>query len=64
MKKDMMVVVYVDDTIICGPDANEIEKLIVDLSVSDDKHREVFELCDEGNVGDFLGIQIEKKGSY
>ena len=62
LKKDMMVVVYVDDTIICGPDAAEIEKLIVDLGVSDDEHREVLELRDEGNVGDFLGIRIEKQG--
>jgi hypothetical protein len=62
LKKDMMVVVYVDDTIICGPDSKEIEKLIVDLGVSDDEHREVFELRDEGNVGDFLGIRIEKRG--
>jgi hypothetical protein len=62
LKRDMMVVVYVDDTIICGPDSKEIEKLIADLGVSDDEHREVFELRDEGNVGDFLGIRIEKQG--
>lgn len=64
MKKDMMVVVYVDDTIICGPDAAEIEKLISDLGVSDEKHKEVFELRDEGNVGDFLGICIEEQGDF
>ena len=58
----MMVVVYVDNTIICGPDSKEIKKVIVDLGVSDDEHREVFKLRDEGNVGDFLGIRIEKKG--
>ena len=62
LKKDMMVVVYVDDTIICGPEAKEIEKLITDLGVGEDEHREVFELRDEGNVGDFLGIRIEKQG--
>lgn len=30
--------VYVDDMIICGPDSKEIEKLIVNLGVSNDEH--------------------------
>ena len=60
MKHNMIVVVYVDDTIIAGPDADEIEKLIKDLGVADEEERETFMLRDEESVGDFLGIRIEK----
>ena len=60
MKKNMMVVVYVDDTIIAGPDPDAIERLIKDLGVPDSEERETFALRDEGEVGDFLGIRIEK----
>ena len=60
MKHNMMVVVYVDDTIIAGPDADKIEELIKDLGVADEEERETFMLRDEGSVGDFLGIRIEK----
>ena len=60
MKKNMMVVVYVDDTIIAGPDPDAIEALIKDLGVPDSEERETFALRDEGEVGDFLGIRIEK----
>ena len=38
MKHNMMVVVYVDDTIIAGPDADKIEELIKDLGVADEKN--------------------------
>ena len=61
MKKDMMVVIYVDDTIIAGPDPNAIEHLIKDLGIPDSEERETFALRDEGEVGDFLGIRIEKR---
>jgi hypothetical protein len=60
MKHNMIVVVYVDDTIIAGPDPNKIEELIKDLGVGDEEERETFMLRDEGSVGDFLGIRIEK----
>ena len=56
MKNDMICVVYVDDTIIAGPDPNEIEKLIQSLGVGDNELRHTFQLRDEGEVGDFLGI--------
>ena len=61
MKKNMMVVIYVDDTIIAGPDPNAIEHLIKDLGIPDSEERETFALRDEGEVGDFLGIRIEKR---
>ena len=60
MKHNMIVVVYVNDTITAGPDADEIEKLIKDLGVAVKEERETFVLHDEGSVGDFLGIRIEK----
>ena len=60
MKKDMICVVYVDDTIIAGPDSQAIEDLITSLGVTKDEQRHTFELRDEGEVGDFLGIRIEK----
>ena len=62
MKKDMICVCYVDDTIIAGPDAAAIEKEIRGLGVSDDEQRHSFELRNEGEVGDFLGIRIQKTG--
>ena len=60
MKKDIICVVYVDDTILCGPNAEDIEREIKSLGVSDDEHRHSFQLRDEGEVGDFLGIRIAK----
>ena len=63
MKKDVICVVYVDDTILAGPDAAAIEREIKGLGVSADEQRHHFELRDEGAVGDFLGIRIERRGT-
>ena len=60
LKENMICVVYVDDTIIAGPDADKIEELITDLGVAGEEKRHTFELRDEGEVGDFLGIRIER----
>ena len=60
MKKDIICVVYVDDTILCGPNAEDIEKEITSLGVSDDVSWHSFRLRHEGEVGDFLGIRILK----
>ena len=62
IKKDMICVVYVDDTILAGPDAEALDKVISSLGIADDEQRHTFELRDEGEVGDFLGVRIEKKG--
>ena len=62
MKHNMICVVYVDDTIIAGPDSKEIEKFITSLGVTTDEQRHTFGLRDEGEVGDFLGIRITKTG--
>ena len=62
MKNEMICVIYVDDTIIACPNAKEIENLIASLGIAKEEHRHSFELRDEGEVGDFLGIHIEKSG--
>jgi hypothetical protein len=60
MKKGMLCVVYVDDTIFAGPDANEIEKVIASLHDDHDNTKHKFHLESEGEVQDFLGINIKK----
>ena len=55
--------IYVDDTILAGPNPLELEKLITDLGISSEEHCHSFDLRDEGEVGDFLGIHIEKAGA-
>ena len=60
MKQDMICVVYVDDTIIASPDSKAIDTLIYNLGIADEEQRHAFDLRDEGEVGDFLGIRIEK----
>lgn len=59
-KKGIMCIVYVDDTIFAGADANLLEEEIRILGVSDSKQRHSFQLKNEGKVGAFLGIQITK----
>ena len=63
MKKDMICVIYVDDTIFAGPDSVAIDKLIKSLGIKKEDQVHSFELRDEGEVGDFLGIRIER-GSH
>ena len=49
-EKIMMCVIYVDDTIIVGPDSVEIENMITSLGTAKERHRHIFELRDEGEV--------------
>ena len=60
LKKDMICLIYVDDTIITGPDPNAVDELIKSLGVADEEQVHTFQLKDEGQVGAFLGIQIER----
>ena len=62
MKKDVICVVYVDDTIFAGPDVKKLEAEIKGLGVPSDEVQHTFELRNEGEVGDFLGIRIKKTG--
>ena len=62
MKEDIMCVVYIDDSIIAGPDSKHIDESAKDLGVNTQDYIHNFQLRDEGEVGDFLGIRIEKTG--
>ena len=37
-----------------------MEEVIDGLGVQNDEQRHIFQLRDEGDIGDFLGIRIEK----
>ena len=63
MKDKMICLIYVDDTIITGPDPKAIEDLISSLGMTVDDQVHTFELRDEGEVGAFLGIQIERNAN-
>jgi Reverse transcriptase (RNA-dependent DNA polymerase) len=62
LKKGIMCVVYVDDTIFAGADSSLLEAEVAALGVSDSTQRHQFHLRNEGEVGAFLGIQITKTG--
>jgi hypothetical protein len=63
MREGCICVVYVDDTIFAGPDADKLAAEIKSLGVSSDENQHSFQLRDEGEVGDFLGIRIQKQGA-
>jgi hypothetical protein len=63
MKAGCICFIYVDDTIFAGPDAEKLAKEITSLGVSSDENQHSFQLRDEGEVGDFLGIRIQKQGA-
>jgi hypothetical protein len=63
MKAGCICVIYVDDTIFAGPDAEKLSKEITSLGVSNDENQHSFQLRDEGEVGDFLVIHIQKQGA-
>ena len=46
---------YTDDTILAGPDKEEITQVIKDLKGAN------LDVTDEGNMEDFLGINIQRK---
>jgi hypothetical protein len=62
MKKGIICVVYVDDNIFAGPDCALIDAEIQGMGVSSKEQSHSFDLRDEGQVGNFLGIRITKPG--
>ena len=62
MKGNMICLVYVDDKILCGPNLDKINEEIRGLGIKGEDQVHSFQLKDEGQVGDFLGIRIEKLG--
>ena len=62
MKGDLIFLLYVDDTILEGPNLDKlIKKRGLRVISKDQTHS--FQLRDEVQVGDFLGIRIENLGS-
>ena len=58
VKEEMICVVYVDDTLIAGPNSQAIEEEIRLIGITNDEFQHKFQLRDEGEVEDFLGIRI------
>jgi hypothetical protein len=58
MKEGMMLLVYVDDCIIVGLDMNDINNFVQSMQ----NGLENFILMDEGNIDNFLGIEIKCLG--
>ena len=54
-KGQVMYVLYTDDSILAGPDPNEIDKII------DDMKKAKLDVTIEGDLQDFLGVNIERK---
>ena len=59
MKKDMMVLTYVDDCIIIGKSKPEIKSFIHSMQNGPEK----FILTDEGDIDKFLGVEIIDRGN-
>jgi hypothetical protein len=62
LKKGMICVVYVDDTIFATADPADLDLEIKALGISTNEQQHSFALRDEGEVSAFLGIQIKKTG--
>ena len=55
-RHSIVFLVYIDDCIVFGPNDAAIDKVVADLR----KSTQNFTIDDQGEVGDFLGIQIQK----
>jgi hypothetical protein len=62
LKKGMICVVYVDDTIFATKHTEDLDAEIKGLGISTSAQQHTFALRDEGEVSAFLGIQIKKTG--
>ncbi len=51
-----MYLLYTDDSIIAGPDQSEIDKAIKDIKGAG------LDIMVEGDLQDFLGVNIDRKG--
>ena len=54
---DVVFLVYIDDRIVSGPNTQEIDQVVTDLRSCPQQ----FTVDDQGDVGDFLGIQIKRQ---
>ena len=53
----VLFLVYIDDCIVFGPDTGAIDQVVTDLRSCTQR----FTVDDQGEVGDFLGIQIKRQ---
>ena len=53
----VLFLVYIDDCIVFGPDTGAIDQVVTDLRSCPQR----FTVDDQGDVGDFLGIQIKRQ---
>ena len=56
-RQSIIFLVYIDDCIVFGPNDKAIDEVVKDLRLSSKN----FTLDDQGEVGDFLGIQIQTR---
>ena len=56
-RSPVLFLVYIDDCIVFGPDTWAIDQVVTDLHSCSQQ----FTVDDQGDVGDFLGIQIQKQ---
>ena len=56
-RKSIVFLVYIDDCIVFGPNDKAINEVVKDLRMSSKN----FTIDDQGEVGDFLGIQIQTR---
>jgi Reverse transcriptase (RNA-dependent DNA polymerase) len=50
--KQCLILIYVDDTIIAGPTNNNVNE-VVNILFS------LFKIEDQGNISDYLGVQVK-----
>jgi hypothetical protein len=60
MKAGMICVLFVDDTIVGARQLSDINQEIMSLGIVDNNMQHTFTLRDDGEVSDFLGIQIKR----
>jgi hypothetical protein len=56
LQRETLYVLYTDDTLLAGPDKNEVNQVIKDL-----KNKPKLAITVEGDLSDFLGVSIERK---
>ena len=62
MKRNMICVIYVDDTIFAGTNQAMIDEEVKQLGIKQSNEEQPLEFRDEGELSAFLGIKIEQKG--
>ena len=55
--RSVVFLVYIDDCIVFSPDDRAIDQVVTDLHACS----QCFTVDDQGNIGDFLGIQVQKQ---